>query len=136
MNEEILDAIEKSLPSIQMEVLRKELEKASKHDDLVTSNKVLNDKSHRLEVELSYARSKIAKAEAEQSEAAEIKRKFEIEKLKYELEAQKVISREIRELAMAAFRNPTVTKSFNRQVIVPSGDYLQSAAEFEVKTIE
>ncbi|MBK7892856.1 MAG: hypothetical protein IPJ84_18990 [Bdellovibrionales bacterium] len=136
MTKEIMDAIEKSLPSMQMEVLRKDLEKASKYDAVLSENSVLREKNNRLEIDLSSVRSKIAKAETEISDAADVKRKFEIEKLKYELESQKCISREIRELAMAAFRNPTVIKSFSRQVAVPSGGYAHCASESETQSVE
>jgi hypothetical protein len=114
MNQEILEALRKSLPSIQVDLLKAELAKAEKlatvehqlakaHEE----NKIIITQKDLLQSEVARLKA-ICKAEEELNK---LKNEFEVERLKYQLAAEKEKTLAIKELAYAAFRNPTVIKN-------------------------
>ena len=113
MNQEMLDAIKKVLPSIQIETLNEELAKAKQLP--AEQEKV---KQH--QADSANLREQVRKHEAEisrlnglvktQAELDKIKNDFEIQKLTYQLQAEKEKHSAVKELVSAVFRNPTYIK--------------------------
>jgi len=122
MNQEIIEAIQKSLPAIQMDALKTELAKAAKVADLEITITTLR-KQIEIERELQQSLSKSlaeANARAKKTEELELQeRNLKVQMLEIKLQCEQVVSSNIKELAMAAFRNPTIHKSFNKPVAVP-----------------
>lgn len=135
MNQEILEAIQKSLPTMQMDALKKELEKASMLDSIVNE---LNDYKNRLK-EMADKYSKLLLIEDEMKrkilDAEKTVRDFEIKALKVQIDKHISVADNIKELAMAAFRNPTIYKSFNKMNRNPGG-YLEQYSESEQTSVD
>ena len=122
MNQEIIEAIQKSLPAIQMDALKTELAKAASVTQLQAQIKSLQDDLVSKDRQLSEAVSKRYEAEArakKTDELAEQERNLKVQMLEIKLAAEINTANRVEALAMAAFRNPTIHKSFNKPVAVP-----------------
>ncbi|HAB99729.1 MAG TPA: hypothetical protein DCE71_07910 [Parachlamydiales bacterium] len=131
MNNEILEAVRKTLPELQMKELQEALKKASDYDRVLNSYEECSRKRNELERENIEFKSTVERCKNESLKAQEVIREYEIKELRTQLNCAEAIAKEIKELAMAAFRNPTVVKSYNKQVPVPSGQFMQYATETE-----
>ena len=122
MNKEILEAVQKSLPAMQMDALKAELAKAESVPSLQSTINTLksqiesmNNDRQKLVEQLNEVNVRAKKTE----ELKEQERNLRVKELEIKLQCEQAISSNIREMAMAAFRNPTITKSFNIPVAVP-----------------
>lgn len=134
MDQSILEAITKSLPAMQMDALRKELEKADRYEGLAKEKEALRLEGINLAGQIMSLKDTLAKHAALDAKTLEIEkreRNLELEMLKAKLSYESQSRNEIKELAYAAFRNPTVTKSYSRHVGVPSGGYTNVVSESE-----
>lgn len=118
MDQKILDAIQQSLPAMQMDALRKELDRAKMHDNVLDEFKELKvrydlrqNEVNQLTSQVSELKNKILK----QEELDKREQKLEVELMKKDLACAQQILAGVKELAMAAFRNPTIMKTYYRQ---------------------
>lgn len=123
----ILKAIQDSLPKMQVEALQKELEKASKFDQLTKDLQASRDAHSKLILEHDALKKLEHEMKQKLEETLFIKREFEIKTLKIQLECAKEVTTAVTNLAMAAFRNPTVVKSFNRNIPLKNNEYASGA---------
>lgn len=134
MNKEIIDAITKSLPAMQVEVLNQELKKAGEYETLKLRFEDLNKEASKY-LDTITRLTKQIKSEEELSirEAAisDRERRYELEILKKDAQCSKDTLVAVRDLAMAAFRNPTVYKSYNKPMEIQSGNYINQVTENE-----
>lgn len=126
MNEEILEAVKKSLPSMQVDLLKKELLQAGRvpglESELATYRKNLADAQD----VLATAKAACAELRSREVKLADLEKKerdLEVSRLKYELEAQRSHFSSMKEIVLAAFRNPTVYKNFNKTIPDPGANY-------------
>lgn len=113
MNQEMLDAIKKVLPSIQIETLNEELARAKQLQPALEKIKSFESMISQKNDEISKHQAEIRRLEGlvrTQAELDKVKNDFEIEKLKYQLQAEKDKLQAVKELTTAVFRNPTFTK--------------------------
>jgi molecular chaperone GrpE (heat shock protein) len=140
MDQNILDAIQKSLPAMQMDALKKELEKATMHDKLMSQLTECQKENSALRYERDGLKKLEVEMKTEKEKAQLMQRDFELLKVKHELECQKGIVNAVTNLAMAAFRNPTITKSFNRNIPLKNTEYASGSTmsenSFETETID
>ncbi len=126
MTNEILEAIQKSLPTRQFKMFMEELEKAKKVPDLEEQLKQRNQRIDDLINDNSKLMLSI-KSETDlkiREEALKIgQQNLALELLKKDVECAKLSLAKVENLAMAAFRNPEVHKSYHREVIDPSNTY-------------
>lgn len=119
MDSELLDLVKKHLPAMQVDALRAELDKAKEVDRLQQRIKSLED-THQSDLrENSSLRSEISRLkvfEAKADEVAKQERDIEIKLLKKDVECANSTLSRVENLAMSAFRNPTVYKSFSKEV--------------------
>lgn len=118
MTKEIMELVARSLPAMQVDALRGELEKAKNYELFARVNQDLRDENGKLEKENQRLRALELKVESiEKLEAARevvfAKREQAIENtlLKKELEYVKQSKADIFQLANAAFRNTEFKKS-------------------------
>lgn len=136
MNEEILKAIANALPSMQMEALRAELKKASEYDNLCKAVNQLKDDNAKLKMELDKYKAIESQMQTAIRESNDIKNSFEKKRSDIELQCANSRIGDLKELMNAAFRNPTIHKSFNRHVPVPSNGYTNLVTELETTAVE
>lgn len=126
MNQEILDAVAKALPKMQADVLHAELKKASEHQHLTSRVAELAQQLH--DAKLDAARLSLIVKKDEELKARELEvqnklRQLEIDLLKKDVQCANLVTSNVKELAMAAFRNPTVYKSYNKTIPDPNANY-------------
>lgn len=109
MNQQILDAIAKSLPAMQVEVLRAELDKAAQFESLQNTISNLKEERSALQKEVGLLR------QLQLSEHAIKDREYKLELTlaKKELEYIQNSRHELKELMHAAFRNVHVHRRIN-----------------------
>jgi len=136
MNQEILEAIKKALPSIQVDFLKEELAKAEKLksvqmllDDAQNKIKELSNKIVTLNAEISSLNLLVKK----EKDLKDIEEKFEVEKLKYQLQCEKEKLKSIENLTHTVFKNPRIvrTKAVPVQGAHGAGGYVGSGFESE-----
>lgn len=127
MTQEILEAIQKSLPAMQMDLLKKELDKAAKYDKLEKELQDSRNAHSALILKHDVLQKLEVEMKTEKEKAQLVQRDFELKKLEYELKVEKEKTQAIKELAYAAFRNPTVHKSY--QVPVQNMGYTTQVSE-------
>lgn len=134
----ILKAIQDSLPKMQVEALQKELEKAAKFDQLTKDLQASRDAHSKLILEHDSLKKLENEMKQKLEEALFVKREFEIKKLQHELACAKEVTNAVTNLAMAAFRNPTIVKSFNRNIPLKDNEYASgstmSESSYETET--
>lgn len=130
IDKNILEVITKSLPTMQMEVLKGELDKAAKFDTLSTS---FNNMSTEL-TNVKAARDTLLKQEIEFNKVQEERRNLANQILQIQLDCKKEVITELKNLMMAVFRNPTYTTSGTQAVSIPSGGYAGSTNVCTVTT--
>lgn len=123
MDQNILEAIQKSLPAMQMDALKKELEKAAMHEKLMSQLIECQKENSALRYERDSLKKLEVEMKTEKEKAQLVQRDIELLKVKHELQCQKEILASVKELAMAAFRNPTVYKNWNRMAPVEGQPY-------------
>lgn len=123
MDQNILDAIQKSLPAMQMDALKKELEKAGYYDKLMSQLSECQKENSGLRYERDALKKLEIEMRTEKEKAQLIQRDFELKRLQHEVDTAKTVAKEIKELAMAAFRNPTIHKSYNRSIPLKNNEY-------------
>ena len=122
MTEEILKAIQNSLPAMQVEVLKGELKKAEQLPMKDQEIARLNSELDRVKKNLSEEQIKRFDADARAKKTEELKdqeRDIKVKMLELELRLEKDASGRVERLAMAAFRNPSVHKSYVTPVAIP-----------------
>lgn len=139
MNKEILDAIVKTLPQMQVEALQAELKKAAEYSRLVERLNDMTNGSIKLTEEISTLKAKLKKEEDLAKYEEELRRQdqnLKITLLQKDLDCAKEVANEVKQLAMAAFKNPTVTKTFNMPVAVHNQGYVGSGFGSETTSTE
>lgn len=141
MNNEILEAIKKALPSMQVDVINNELFKARKYDTLIEQHndlKNIHSKTLAEKEELYKDKEKIKltqqQLETKIKEYEDLKQSLEIKMLKHELQCERNSNINLKDLMYAAFRNPTVHKSFSKNVVIPNNSYSNVVSESEYTT--
>jgi len=134
MNKEIMEAVTKHLPAMQMEVLKQELEKEKLVDSLRDEMAILKVDKAKLaktieDITKNMVDQDILKKRVEVVEKRE--QALELEILKKDVQCSKDTLVAVRDLAMAAFRNPTVYKSYNKPMEIQSGNYINQVTENE-----
>lgn len=129
MNEEILEAVKKALPSIQVDVLKKELDKAARFEILQKEHEATHKKNN----ELHNAITELREKEVEYNKVSELKRNYELVKTQHELECAKKSYSDVKELFYAALRNPEYRRTGFTPMAIPSGSYA-SCGSVDVKT--
>jgi len=139
MDQSILDAISKALPAMQMDVLRNELQRASEYEGLKQLNGELSStiaRQSKENVELTKKLIEHETLDTKRSILEAKERALDIELLKIKVSCAEEKYAAVKDLAYAAFRNPTVQKSYNRHVGIPSGGYQNLVSESETQTVE
>lgn len=139
MNQDILEAIAKSLPAMQMDSLRKELEKAKLYEQVAKEKQDELKISSDLRLQLIIKDSQIIDLKKQvltKEDLEKRERDLQLELLKGKAQCAEQKYEAVKDLAYAAFRNPTVVKSFNRHVGVPSGGYTNVVSESESTAVE
>lgn len=131
MDQNILDAIQKSLPAMQMDALKKELEKAGHYDKLILQLSECQKENSGLRYERDSLKKLESEMRTEKEKAQLIQKDFELKRLQHEVDSAKLVAKEIKDLAMAAFRNPTITKSFNRNIPLKNSEYSAGSSLYE-----
>jgi hypothetical protein len=130
MDKEILDAITKSLSNMQMTALKEELAKASLLASVQNDLQKLRDAHSKQNIEMNDLMSLDRKfVDLEKREL-----KLEVELLKKDIACANLTLSHVRDLAMAAFRNPTIYKTFNKQIPAQPGSFFNSTCEQETET--
>ena len=113
----IEEVVKASLPQQVGEQLRKRLEETDKLEKELKDQKVLNknqaeslNESNKLISELQKNAVKVSEIERREKEVSEKERNQEIEKLKYQLDCEKYISKHTMDVAMGLVRNTTYKK--------------------------
>jgi DNA repair exonuclease SbcCD ATPase subunit len=115
MNNEILEAIQKSLPSMQMDALKAELAKLERLPALEKQIELLNKSLEEENKKYSDMTSKYYEVNTRAKKTDELNKQeneLKVKMLELELKLEKEASKRVEALAMAAFRNPTVHKSY------------------------
>lgn len=113
MNQEVMDAIKKVLPSIQIETLNEELARAKQLQPALEKIKSFETMIVTKNDEISKHQAEVRRLEGlvrTQAELDKIRNDFEIEKLKYQLQAEKEKHQAVKDLVSSVFRNPTFVK--------------------------
>lgn len=134
MNKEILDAVTKHLPSMQMEVLKQELYKAQKYEELTNEITTLNIENMNLLKKVKDLSDKISNEEMLNKRVQAVEKRemaLDVELLKKEIECHKFTLQKVYDLSVMAFRNPTVYKNYNRGIAIPSGGYASTVCDSE-----
>lgn len=123
MNQDILDAITKSLPSMQVDALKAELKKAERVPDLEKIIAHLRECDANFQKTNSQQRQEIErlkKFEVDDLRIREEKRMLDVKILEIKLIAKEETLKAVSDLAHAAFRNPTVVKTFTHPTVTRS----------------
>lgn len=132
MNNEIMEAIKKTLPTMQVEALKIELDKASRLPSVQKDLDSCREQISKLLSELNALRAlEIYKNDLDKKSQA-----MEVEILKIKLCAESDKNAIIKELMFAAFRNPTIHKSFNKMIAVPAGGHTNNVTDHETTEVE
>lgn len=132
MDQNILEAIQKSLPAMQMDALKKELEKASMHDKLMSQLTECQKENSALRFERDKLKKLEDEMKFEKEKAQFVQRDFELKKVQHELQCEKEITMAVKDLAHAAFRNPEIYKNY--QVPVPNNGWTTPVTETTTRT--
>lgn len=122
MSPEILEAVQKSLPARQMDALKAELAKAATVPGL---NAQILQAQNRLDAEQkahAETRTKLSEVDARAKKTEELEKKerdLKVQMLELELRLEREKYQAIDRLVYAAFRNPTISKSYTAPVVVP-----------------
>ncbi|MEO5348841.1 MAG: hypothetical protein H7836_04270 [Magnetococcus sp. YQC-3] len=143
MNKEILEAIAKTLPAMQAEILQRELTKAAAYDELKKKFDELaqvHKDATKIVVEYENRRQEIKDLElqlkAKTKEYEDGKRDLELKMVKHELQCQMNVKQDLKDLMYAAFRNPTIHKSFSKSVPVNNMGWTTNVQDSETTTQE
>ena len=109
MDKELLEAITKSLPSMQMEALKKELDRVSKFDQISKDYQEKCSTISKLNIDISDLRNLVKREE--DLKAREYK--LEIELLKKDLECEKSKNSSMSSFMGQVFRNPVIMEHSN-----------------------
>lgn len=114
MTQDILDAVAKSLPVMQMELLRKELENAARVPDLEKRLKDREQEISKLNQTAQHhwmADQKLKEAKERYEDAFKKEAELKYELLKKDYECEKHVNANLKELMHAVFKNSTVRKN-------------------------
>ena len=143
MTDEILKAIQNSLPAMQVDVLKAELKKAEQLPMKDQEIARLNGELDRIKKQLSEQQIKRYDADSrakKTEELAEQERNIKVKMLELELKIEKDASARVEKLAMAAFCNPMIHKTYSTPLAVPgTKDYsgtVQTATGSETTTVD
>ena len=132
MDQNILEAIQKSLPAMQMDALKKELEKASMHEKLMSQLTECQKENSALRFERDKLKKLEDEMKFEKEKAQFVQRDFELKKVQHELQCAKEITMAVKDLAHAAFRNPEIHKNYH--VPVPNNGWTTPVTETTTRT--
>lgn len=133
MNSEILAAIQKTLPAMELEVIKSELKKASEYEGLKTVidqqqliNNDLTKNIRELKIlidtknnEIDDLNKKITVFINRENQIQQIEIKQEMYSLNYQLNSQREMNEKFMDLVKTIFKNPTVSTTVSKHVTTP-----------------
>lgn len=139
MLEELLEAVKKNLPQMQVELLRQEFKKAEEFDGLIKEKERLLNEKRQLQDSINSLTTQLVSLKQQmkpQEELEKRERDLQLTLVNNNLKAEQDKNNQLRELMYAAFRNPTVNKSFIQPFMNQQTGYMNTGSGNETTTVE